>query len=57
MTRREAVCLLYQVINSGILDADIESSLSDVAECICEDGFEECEDCDKSDYYECKYLK
>lgn len=42
MTRYEAKNVIYTVINSGILDFELESDLTEVANCICDDSFEEC---------------
>lgn len=43
MTRREASEMLYKIINSGIIDGDLEEQLQDIAENICGDCFEECD--------------
>ena len=40
MTRREAVETLYQIINSGIIDYELEEQLVEVANCIEDDSFE-----------------
>ena len=51
MSREEAKDILYQLINSGILDAELELKLTEIAEHICNDkwvgcvGTEYCEDC------------
>ena len=42
MTREDAKNVLYQLINSGILDSTIEGKLADIAERICNDDFETC---------------
>lgn len=42
MTREDARKVLYELINSGILDSSIEEKLTDIAECICNDKFEPC---------------
>ena len=42
MTREEAVTVLYTLVNSGILDSELEESLNDIATHICNDDFEEC---------------
>ena len=42
MTREEAVNVLYSLINSGVLDEEIEESLGDIANHICNNDFEEC---------------
>lgn len=44
MNRYEATHILYNLINSGILSEDIENGLSEIANCICENGFESCPD-------------
>lgn len=41
MTRQEAIEAIYKVINSGILDMEIETDLTEVANCIEEDEFED----------------
>lgn len=41
MTREEAVRIIYQLINSAILDTDLEDELAEVANCIEENSFEE----------------
>ena len=42
MTREEAVNVLYTLVNSGVLDSELEESLTDIATHICNDDFEEC---------------
>lgn len=42
MTRFEAVHLLYDLINSGILDPELEDGLSQAAAGLCGDGFDPC---------------
>lgn len=42
MTRPEAVNTIYEIINSGILDMDLEERLTTVAEKICTEDWEEC---------------
>lgn len=42
MTREEAVNVLYTLVNSGVLDEEIEESLGDIANHICNNDFEEC---------------
>lgn len=42
MTRFEAKRTIYEVINSGILDAELEENLAEAAGCICENSFEQC---------------
>ena len=41
MTRQEAIETLYQVINSGIIDIELEAKLEEIADCI-EDNYFEC---------------
>lgn len=43
MTRNEAVQAIYEVINSGIIDAELEETLTEVCSRICEDDWEKCE--------------
>lgn len=40
MTKREAIETIYQVINSGILDIDLENKLVEVCNCIEDEYFE-----------------
>ena len=42
MNRYEAVHAIYEIINSGILREDVEDKLTEIADCICEEGFEPC---------------
>lgn len=42
MTRTEARAVIYKVVNSGILDIDLEGDLTEVANHICDDGWENC---------------
>ena len=42
MTREEAVHLLYTLINSGVLDPELEDSLNEIANHICHNDFEAC---------------
>ena len=42
MTRYEAMNAICDVINSGILSEECEEKLTEVVNCICEDGFETC---------------
>ena len=42
MTRYEAVNIIYEVINSGIIDEELEENLTEAASCICENSFEKC---------------
>jgi hypothetical protein len=63
MTRYEAKNVIYDVINSGIISEDLEENLVEVANCICDNGFEICpeeylryckrDECDNAE--ECKY--
>lgn len=43
MTRARAIVTLYKIINSGLIDIDLEETLTEIANCICYDDFEECE--------------
>ena len=57
MTRHEATRIIYQLINSGILDTDLENSLTDICSHICSDDFAPCSMDDK-DSCECdEYCK
>ena len=40
MTREEAIKTLYKVINSGIIDMELEEELNEIANCIEDDSFE-----------------
>lgn len=42
MTREEAVQLLFQLTNSGILSEELEEQLGDLANRICQNHFEKC---------------
>ena len=42
MTREEAVAILQHLMNSGILDAELEAQLCDVAQHLCADDFTPC---------------
>ena len=42
MSREEAKLLVYQLINSGILDSELESKLTELAEHICKNDFDKC---------------
>lgn len=48
MTRQEAIQAIYKVINSGILDLELEEELTEVCNHICANSFEPCEseECD-----------
>ena len=52
MTRREAYETLYEIINSGILDLNIESKLTTICNSICNDDWEDC-NCDDVPMYYC----
>lgn len=43
MTRNEAVMVIYEVINSGIISEELEQELTDVAHSICSNSFSDCE--------------
>lgn len=43
MTREDAKKIIYTVINSGILDMELEKDLEMVANTICEDSFDKCD--------------
>lgn len=45
MTRNEAVNAIYEVINSGIIDMELEERLTRACTCICEDDWEDCKEC------------
>lgn len=42
MSREDAVAVLMQLINSGILSDELEEKLREISGCICEDSFKEC---------------
>lgn len=42
MTRYEAKMAILEVINSGILDMELEGDLAEVVDCICDNSFEPC---------------
>lgn len=42
MTRREAVEIIYEVINSGIISEELEEELTEICNCICNNSFEQC---------------
>ena len=42
MTREDAVHVLYTLINSGVLDTELEESLNEIATHICNNDFENC---------------
>lgn len=41
MTREEAIQAIYKVINSGIIDIELEEELTEVANCIEYNNFDE----------------
>lgn len=41
MGRTEAILTIYKVINSGIIDFELETQLTELANCIEEDSFED----------------
>lgn len=43
MTRAEGTEIIYKVINSGIIAEEVEEELSELANAICSDDFEQCE--------------
>ena len=43
MTRQKAQQTIYQIINSGIIDMDLENELNEIANHICDDKWEKCE--------------
>lgn len=43
MTRREAANVLYSLINSNVIHDEICDQLNEVANCICYDAFDQCE--------------
>lgn len=59
MTRKEAQETIYRVVNSGILDLDLESDLKEIASAICYNNFESCENenCCEKEYGTCKGCK
>jgi hypothetical protein len=42
MTRFEAMNVIYAVINSGIIEEELEEDLVEVVNCICDNKFEIC---------------
>ena len=42
MTRKEATEVIYKIINSGIIDGDLEDKLTEVCNCICDNEWEKC---------------
>lgn len=57
MTRKEAKETIYHVINSGIIDEELEESLIEICKCICNDMFDKCKR-DIPNYCEgCPHLK
>ena len=57
MTRKEAVNAIYEVINSGILDMDLEDKLTEACNCICEDAWEDCKPSECTVYCEDCYFR
>lgn len=59
MTRQQAKEIIYKVINSGILSIELEEELTEVANGICDDSFEQCNGADFDCCYceDCKHLK
>lgn len=57
MTREEAKDILYQLINSGILDEELQANLEELAEHICQNDFEECVGNEYCKADECQFLK
>lgn len=51
MTRREAMDIIYQVINSGIIDSELEEGLTQVCNCIESDDFEEDDLAEDEEYF------
>ena len=43
MTRKQAKEIIYKVINSGIIDRELEDELTEVCNTICGGEFEKCE--------------
>ena len=43
LTREDAKSVIYQLINSGILDEALENKLLELCEHLCKDDFEECD--------------
>lgn len=42
MTREEAVNVLQTLVNSGVIDPELEESLNEISNHICNDDFEDC---------------
>lgn len=40
MTRQEAIETIYKIINSGIIDMELEEDLTEVVVCIEDDSFD-----------------
>ena len=58
MTRKEAKSVICEVINSGIISAELEQDLQEVCNCICDDDFDECKaDCDTIYCEGCPFLE
>lgn len=41
MTKSDAITTIYQLINSTILDSDLEDELAEICNCIADDEWEE----------------
>lgn len=54
MSREEAKQIIYQLINSGILETELENKLTEIAEHICADDFEACKGTEYCN--ECRFL-
>lgn len=53
MTRREAVEIIYEVINSGIISEKLEEELTEICNCICDIGANSFEQCKWDKYINC----
>lgn len=42
MKRYEAKAAIYEVVNSGIIDSELEDKLTEIASHICDDEWEDC---------------
>lgn len=52
MTRKEAVSAICEVINSGIIDSELETQLTEACTCICEDDWDDCKASECNEYCE-----
>lgn len=43
MSRKQAIQILYTLINSGILSEELENELTDLVNVICHGEFDDCE--------------